>query len=188
MVTLSTAELYRCPTQWNLASLSGGERWYAVHTLPFNEARAEQHLINQNFITFMPKRLRTVRHARKLCTVEGPFFPRYLFVVLDLTRDPWRRVNGTCGVSRLVMCGDAPQAAPFGVVEALIASADARGILHLENNLKIGGPVRLMAGPFAEQLAFLDYLDDTGRVRVLLDILGRQVRLTTEVINVLPLA
>ena len=181
-------ELHQRPSAWNVAGLSEGQRWYAVHTQPLNEARAKQHLSNQDFTTFMPKRLKTVRHARKLTTIEAPFFPRYLFIVLDLGRDPWRQVNGTCGVSRLVMCGDAPQAAPPGVVEALIASADARGILHLNNNLKIGGPVRLMAGPFAEQLAFLDHLDDTGRVRVLLDILGRQVRLTTELTNVLPLA
>jgi transcription elongation factor/antiterminator RfaH len=188
MLIPSGADVHQRPGQWNLAGLSEGQRWYAVHTQPLNEARAEQHLSNQNFTTFMPKRLKTVRHARKLSTVEAPFFPRYLFVVLDLDRDSWRRVNGTFGVSRLVMCGDAPQAAPCGVVEALIASADARGILHLENKLKIGGPVRLMAGPFAEQLAFLDHLDDSGRVRVLLEILGRQVRLTTEVTNVFPLA
>ena len=187
MMTPRTTERDRAAAQWNTVGLSEGERWYAVYTQPLNEACAEQHLNNQNFMTFMPKRLKTVRHARKLNTVEAPFFPRYLFVALDLSRDPWRRVNGTCGVSRLVMCGDAPQAAPWGVVETLIASADTRGILHLNNNLTIGGPVRLLAGPFAEQLAILDHLDESGRVRVLLDILGRQVRLTTEATNVLPL-
>jgi transcription antitermination factor NusG len=44
-----------------------------------------------------------------------------------------------------------------------------------------------MAGPFAEQLAILDDLDDTGRVRVLLDILGRKVAVSTEANNVLPM-
>jgi transcription antitermination factor NusG len=46
----------------------------------------------------------------------------------------------------------------------------------------------LMAGPFAEHLAVLDYLDEAGRVQVLLDLLGRQVRVTTTETNVLPLA
>jgi transcription antitermination factor NusG len=40
----------------------------------------------------------------------------------------------------------------------------------------VGAKVRLAAGPFAEQLAILDRLDDSGRVRVLLEILGRPVR------------
>jgi transcription antitermination factor NusG len=39
--------------------------------------------------------------------------------------------------------------------------------------LRVGGPVRLTAGPFIEQLAILDDLDDAERVRVLLDIFGR---------------
>jgi transcription elongation factor/antiterminator RfaH len=164
-----------------------GERWYAVHTLPFAEARAECQLQRQQFLTFQPKRYKTVRHARKTSTVEAPFFPRYLFIALDIARDRWHSVNGTFGVSRLVMRGDEPHPVPHGVVEGLIAAADDRGILQLADKLKIGGPVRLMAGPFAEQLAILDHLDDCGRVRVLLDILGRQVAISTAANNVLPL-
>jgi transcriptional antiterminator RfaH len=167
-------------------ALSDGERWYAVNTLPFAEARAEGQLDRQGYRTFQPKRRKTIRHARRLSTVEAPFFPRYLFVVLDLARHQWRSVNGTFGVSRLVMRGDQPHPVPHGVVEALIAAADARGILRLGDRLQKGGPVRLMAGPFAEQLAILDHLDDTGRVRVLLDILGRQVAILTEANNILP--
>jgi transcription elongation factor/antiterminator RfaH len=168
------------------AGLSDCERWYAVHTQLFAEARAEGQLHRQGFRTFQPKRHKTVRHARRQSTVEAPFFPRYLFIVLDLARHQWRSVNGTFGVSRLVMWGDRPQPVPRGVVEALIAAADARGILQFGEKLQVGGPVRLMAGPFAEQLAILDRLDDAGRVRVLLDILGRQVAISTAANNVLP--
>jgi transcription elongation factor/antiterminator RfaH len=169
-----------------LGALSDGERWYAVHTLPFAEARAEGQLHRQGFRTFQPKRHKTVRHARRLSTVDAPFFPRYLFIVLDLARHQWRSVNGTFGVSRLVMRGDRPHPVPRQVVEALIATADARGILQFDDKLQIGGSVRLMTGPFAEQLAILDRLDDAGRVRVLLDILGRQVAISTAANNVLP--
>lgn len=168
--------------------LAEGEQWFAVHTLPFGEARAEGNLKNQDFQTFLPKRKKTIRHARKLATIDAPFFPRYLFVVLDLNRDQWRKINGTFGVARLVMRGDTPQPVPPGVVEALIASADARGILHLGEQLKIGSKVRLLAGPFAEQLAILEHLDDSGRVRVLAEILGRQVSVSTVASNVFPLS
>jgi transcriptional antiterminator RfaH len=121
-----------------------------------------------------------------LRTVEASFFPRYLFIVINLDRHQWRSVNSTYGVSRLIMLGDQPHPVPRGVVEALIAAADARGILQLGEQLQIGGAVRLLAGPFAEQLAVLDQLDDTGRVRVLLDILGRQVAISTGASNLLP--
>jgi transcription elongation factor/antiterminator RfaH len=168
------------------AALSAGERWYVVHTLPLDEARAQIQLENQNFVTFLPKRQKTIRHARKLTNVLGPFFPRYLFVVLDLARDQWRSVNGTFGVASLVMQGDQPAPVPHGVVEALVGSADERGLLQLRQNLRVGAPVRLATGPFAERLAILDRLDDSGRIRVLLDILGRQVFISTDCSNALP--
>lgn len=168
--------------------LDTGERWFAVHAQPFCEPRAQVNLENQGFRTFMPKRHKTVRHARKLRTVESPFFPRYLFVVLDLDRDRWRSVNGTFGVSRLVMRGELPEPVPRGVVETLIASADQHGILHLADRLKIGSPVRMLAGPFAEQLATLEHLDDVGRVRVLVDMLGRKVSISTAAKDLFPLA
>src|ERR1700757_4719519 len=167
--------------------LSGSERWYAVHTLPFAEARAEHQLRRQEFRTFQPKRYKTIRHARKLNTVEAPFFPRYLFIVLDLSRHQWRSINSTIGVSRLVMCADLPNPVPHGVVEALVEAADSRGILQFDRKLQLGESVRLLAGPFAEQIAILNKLDDAGRVQVLLHILGRQVQISTEANNLLPL-
>ena len=45
----------------------------------------------------------------------------------------------------------------------------------------------MLAGPFAEQLATLEQLDDLGRVRVLVDLLGRQVSITTAARDLLPI-
>jgi transcriptional antiterminator RfaH len=175
------------PADNTLLALAEGERWYVVHTLPFRETYAEGNLQKQGFRSCVPKRHKTVRHARKLTTVYAPFFPRYLFVVLDLGRDQWRKVNGTFGVARLIMAGDQPQPVPHGVVEVLTASADPSGILHLGEKLKIGSRVRLLAGPFAEQLAILEHLDDLGRVRVLVEILGRPVSVSTVARAVFPI-
>ena len=156
-------------------SVNDHSRWYAVHTQPNRESRAKNQLDNQAYEVFLPRRLKTIRHARKLTNVAAPFFPRYLFIRLDLTQQGWRSVNGTFGVSRLVMQGDMPHPVPRGIVEAMIASVDAKGFLRLEENLKIGSRVRLAAGPFAEKLGILDRLDDSGRVRVLLEIMGATV-------------
>src|SRR2546425_10203415 len=101
MSSSDRAEIFADATSAGMAgALRPGERWYAVHTLPQREAYAQGHLRNQRFATFLPKRRKTVRHARKLRAIEAAFFPRYLFVVLDLARDQWRSVNGTYGVSR----------------------------------------------------------------------------------------
>jgi len=153
----------------------GNVRWYVVHTQPRREFYAKAQLEGQGFRVFLPKRLRTVRHARTMANVEAALFPRYLFVELDLTRHPWRRVNGTFGVASLVMRSDLPHPMPRGIVEMMLTSVDRGGFLRFEQDLMVGAKVRLAAGPFAEQLAILDRLDDSGRVRVLLEILGRPV-------------
>jgi hypothetical protein len=57
-----------------------------VQTQPNRELRAKGQLENQAYEVFLPRRLKTVRHARKLTNVAAPFFPCYLFIRLDLTR------------------------------------------------------------------------------------------------------
>jgi transcription elongation factor/antiterminator RfaH len=147
-------------------------RWYAVNTLPHREFRAKHQLETQGFRVFLPQRLKTIRHARKLTHVQAPFFPRYVFIELDLTIHRWRSVNGTFGVRSLVMQGDTPHPVPRGIVETMIASTDQKDLLRFEHDLKAGTEVRLIAGPFAEQLGILERLDDSGRIRVLLKIMG----------------
>ncbi len=169
-------------------AFEGRQRWFAVHSLPRRETGAQQQLENQGFHTFLPLRLKTRCHARKLETVLAPFFPRYFFVVLDRDRDRWRSVNGTFGVARLVMAGDRPQPVPPGVVEALIALADGRGVLRFDEGgrLRVGQKVRILAGPFAEQIGLLQRLDDQGRVRLLLDIMGGPIAVTVPSATLVP--
>ena len=66
------------------------------------------------------------------------------------------QINSTFGVSRLVMLGEAPHPVPEGVIEALIAVTVDGGIVDLAAKLQEGSPVRVMAGPFADQFAMLD--------------------------------
>jgi transcription antitermination factor NusG len=84
------------------------------------------------------------------------------------------------------MVGERPCPAPHGIVESLVAVADAEGVLQLGSNLKVGAAVRLAAGPFADQLGILDRLDDAGRIRVLLSMFGQQVPVCLSRAHVLP--
>jgi transcription elongation factor/antiterminator RfaH len=151
-----------------------GPRWRLVRALTGREVFAAEQLERQGFVTFLPKQLKTVRHARKVRVALGAYFPGYLFVELDLAKDRWRSVNGTLGVSHLIGAEERPTPVPRGVVEALIEAADARGVLT-GPPLNAGQKVRIIAGAFADKLAVIERLDDAGRVRVLLDIVDRQV-------------
>ena len=156
--------------------LAEGERWYVARTLPQRELHAARQLANQGFRTFVARYCKNRRHARKLEIVSVPLFPRYIFVVVDRTRDRWRSINGTFGIDRLLMYGGEPQPVPRGVVENLIQATDEDGNVRFDFQLKEGQVVKITGGPFADLVGQLERLDEHGRVRVLLEILGGKVR------------
>lgn len=156
-------------------ALEQGERWFAARTHPYRENCAQFNINRLGFRTFFPRVRRTVRHARKLRNILAPLFPGYVFVILDLSRDRWRSVNGATGVASLIMGVDKPIPVPRGVIEALIATRENSGTVRLDRDLEIGQKVRILSGPFAHALCRLEHLDDRGRVCVLLEIMGGQV-------------
>jgi transcription antitermination factor NusG len=155
-----------------------GERWFAVQCVTHREAFAATQLRAQDFDVFLPLRPKTWRHAHRLEIRHVPFFPGYLFLVLDLDIDRWRSVNGTLGVKGLVMMGGGsrPLPLPPGSVEALLCEADDGGCLRPGGPLRIGQQVRILAGPFGDLMGELIGLDEAGRVRVLIELLGGRVR------------
>ena len=160
---------------WTELRSARGERWFAVFTLANKEVLARQELQNQGFEVFLPQRLKTVRHARRMTTQPAPIFPRYLFVRLSVERARWRSINGTRGVASLVSFGDVPTPVPESVVEELMGACDTRGVMQLACDLRPGQAVRLAAGPCAELVGTFKKLDGPDAVRILLDLLGRGV-------------
>ena len=165
-----------------------GQRWFAVHCRPQREAGALAQLQFQGYRVFMPVCWKTMRHARKLKTVRAPLFPRYLFVALDPNRDRWRAIKGTFGVCGLVMADAKPQPVPRGVVEKFMALTDNKGIMRFDSELAEGQPVRLLNGPFSEFVGELEQIDDAGRVRILLKVMGGQVPVWSEANSIAPAA
>lgn len=156
--------------------MTSGASWYVVFTRPNGEELAAQHLKRQGFSTYLPRRLTMRRHARKQQRVIRPLFPRYLFVGLDLGAQRWRSVHSTVGVSRLVCRGDDPESVPLGVVERLIDQQDENGCIRLAPSFRAGDRVRIREGAFADLVGLYEEITDAQRVTLLLDLLGRQVR------------
>jgi len=158
-------------------------RWYVVETQPCKEALAVEHLARQAFSSFCPRFRRLRRHARRQETVLAPLFPGYVFVRFDVDSQPWRSINGTFGVRRLVGSENTrPRPMPEDVMQQILARCRNGIVTQLVDRLEPGRAVRIVSGPFAESFAEIESLDDKGRVRVLLDILGSacSIRVTPE--------
>lgn len=155
---------------------TGGERWFLVNAQTAREPLAAQHLSRQGFRPFLPTTWRTIRHARQIRNERTAFFPGYLFVALDLEHDRWRSIDGTIGVVRLIKADGRPSSAPRGLVETLIEATGEDGVLDLVGGvLREGESVRIIRGPFADQLATVQAMSGEDRVRVLLSMMHQSV-------------
>ncbi len=157
---------------------ANGSHWYATHTRAREEHKALSHLKRQNYQVYLPLYTKKIRHARKSVQVVRPFFPRYLFVNLNLSITGWRSIRSTVGVADIVCFGDQPAPLPIGVIEALRSQEDADGFIQVagQNLFKPGDSVVVLGGPFARQPGICDGISDNERVAILLDLLGRKVR------------
>ncbi|SHL53570.1 transcriptional antiterminator RfaH [Bradyrhizobium lablabi] len=155
-----------------------GPRWYVVQTQVNGEAKAAQNLARQGYEIYLPRYLKRRRHARKVDFTAKPLFPRYMFVAIDMATQRWRSIQSTFGVARLVSNGDDPASVPEGVVHALRAREDDRGFVRLDCKpvFAPGDKVRVLAGAFMDSAGLFNGLADHDRVSILLEMLGRKVR------------
>jgi len=160
-----------------------GTRWYVVQTQVNGEAKAAQNLLRQGFEIYLPRYLKRRRHARKVDVIARPLFPRYMFVAIDVATQRWRAIQSTQGVSHLVCNGEEPAAVPNGVLGALRAREDERGFVRMEAKPAFapGDKVRVLAGAFMDNAGLFDGMGDHDRVAILLDMLGRKVRVYLDV-------
>lgn len=155
--------------------------WYVVYTHPMAEEKAARNLENQGFEVFLPRFKKLRRHARRVDEVIRPLFPRYLFVHFDAERDRWRSINGTFGVGYLICHGDTPVELPPAIVEEISGRKGSDGFVALDPpKFRKGDRVLVMDGPFADRFALCEEMPDSQRVVLLLDLLGRQVRVCTQ--------
>lgn len=154
--------------------------WHVVHTQPNGEERAAQNLLRQGFEAYLPLYRRRTRHARRIVTASRPLFPRYLFVRFDADAVRWRSINGTFGVVRLLCHGERPLAVPPGVVESIHQRADGEGYVRLDETSQFlpGQRIQIVEGAFALTTGLFQHMTDGRRVVLLLDLLGRKVRVS----------
>lgn len=156
--------------------------WYVLHSKPHKERQLNAFLESQGIETFYPTL--NVKPVNPRASKIRPYFPRYLFIHVNLETIEVRTIKWAPGAVRLVEFGGHPAAVPDNLIYQLrnrLQSIEAAGGLFLEG-IQRGDPVRIINGPLTGYDAIFDArLDGTERVKVLLDMLGRQVYATLNV-------
>jgi transcriptional antiterminator RfaH len=157
-------------------------RWYVVQSHPHSERKAVAHLNRQGFDTYLPCYLKRRRHARRVENVIMPLFPNYLFVAFDAAIQRWRCIQSTIGVVKLVCYNDMPATVPFQIVEELKSKEDERGLIPIDRHPPFarGDRIQVKNGVFSSCLGVFQGLSGSERAAILLDLLGRKVRVVIE--------
>jgi len=151
----------------------GGNEWYVLELLKDKALVAEANLKAQGFATFNPQLRAPVRQFGKVANRLRPVFPGYCFVSCSISDGRWRAINSTRGVKRFA---GPPGLRPAPVKQTVVASLMERcrnGVLDPTiGELRIGQQVRLDDCAFAGAWAHVHEMDDAGRVKVLISLLG----------------
>ncbi len=165
----------------NTSASERASHWYVAQTHPRAEAKAAEHLTRQGFGVYLPHFRKKRRHARRIDVVKAPLFPRYLFVSIDVATQRWLSIQSTVGVARLICHGEAPAPVQRGIIETLRQREDDDGFITLPPRLfKPGEELRVLDGAFTGTFGLFEGMTDSERVTILLDLLGRKVRVTLD--------
>jgi transcriptional antiterminator RfaH len=156
--------------------------WYAIHTHPKQEDRAERNLQAWNVETFFPK----IRDCRfNEFTSEPsyfikPLFPGYLFARFALN-NLLHKVRFTRGVHSVVCIGSDPAPVDNRVIEVIAAQIDATGFVKIGADLDPGAKVLIQAGPFKGLTGIFEReASAADRIKILLDCVSFQARVEVE--------
>ena len=161
--------------------------WYAVHTKHHRETRVRDHLKQKTISAFLPLIEVTRRYrSRRVARLE-PLFPGYLFVQMDcMEHNPgqWDVVRWAPGVRSILGNDQAAVPVPDQVIEAIKAETRDQGFVRPRLDYEPHAHALIRHGPLAGLEAVFDRpLSRSGRVSVLVQILGQESRVQLDAID-----
>jgi transcriptional antiterminator RfaH len=149
--------------------------WYVLHSKPQKEQWLYKQLNALNIDVYYPC-LNTKNEKLHLCSVK-PYFPRYLFVNVDLKLTGISMLQWIPGSLGLVSFGGEPACVPEVLLQRIRHRVDEinNAANDMLSGLKPGDEVVIHSGPFAGYDAiFCSRLRDSERVQVFLRVLQDQ--------------
>ena len=163
------------------------KKWYLAQCKPNATHIAVRNLDNQGFASFLPLQKNTIRKAKGFQHQIRPLFPGYLFVQLDPSEGPWRKINSTRGIARLIRFGTEPSVVPDAIITGLMALCNEMGIIQGDKAFSVGNRVQITQGPFSGFVATIADFEANARIYILLEIMGQTTNVTIDATALAPL-
>lgn len=170
----------KLPQRQSIAELDR-TRWAVVQTEPRAERLAQLCLQSVGFMVARPTfQQQVVRIKRRSLgqqdgtveVVERNTFPQYLFAWLGDGAPHWKRIWSGMGVQGVLCMAGEPALVPERAMELVLGELPLKRLMFRMKEL-----VEVQSGPFRDNVGVVDSgVDESGRVRILLHVMGRRVR------------
>lgn len=155
-----------------LSAITKGMSFWAVAQTESLRERTAQRWLDAEFQTYLP----VIRSATDRFV---PLFPSYLFVKVG--EIGWSRINSSVGIVQMLLAGDQPAKLKDSII-AELKGRERNGVVRLPKPqpFRIGDKVRVIHGSFVDLVGLYDGMSMRDRQFVLLELLGRKVRVEIE--------
>lgn len=158
----------------NIESLS---TWFLIYTKPKQEKVAETNLVRQGYRVYLPYVQLSKRRQGGYQMISEPMFPPYLFIYLNPISDNWAPIRSTKGVTSLVRFGGMPAKVPTPLIEFLMKNQENKPSSEpTVPEFKQGESIQILDGVMAGYQGLFEAKSGTKRVTVLLDIVGKAMK------------
>lgn len=172
------------------------KRWYVVHTYSGYENKVKEHLEQaQRGETAAAKKLgqiliptedvAEIRDGRKTVSTKK-MYPGYILVEMDMEDDSWYLVKNTPGVTGFVGTGRNPTPITEEEVDRIMHQmTETTESPRPKVTYDINERVRVIEGPFSNFSGTVaDINHERGKLKVMIDILGRQTSVELDFLHV----
>jgi transcriptional antiterminator RfaH len=123
--------------------------WYAIHTNPKQEMRAESNLNAWGVETYLPKiRECSINQYNNNCTwLIKPLFPRYFFARFRFNTIG-HKIRYTRGIRDIVGFGETPAAVDDEIIKLIRSRHNELGYVKLEGDINPGDEIVVKDGIF----------------------------------------
>ena len=141
------------------------KKYYVIHTKPKQENKALINLQRQGFKIWFPFFKKTIFFKNKEIEKKEPFFPGYIFVILDIIKDDWSKIQSTFGVKYLITYNGVPKE---------IENSNVKEIKKVVSGatLNLNDKVKIISGKLINKKGKIIEMCSSNRVKLLLESLN----------------
>ncbi len=167
------------------------KKWYVVHTQTGSEEKAKAGLLKRMQTTALKdyieeivvptEQVSEVRGGKKRIS-ERKFFPGYVIIKMEMTKESWYLVKSTPGITGFIGMGRKPTPISEEEVKLILRRTEDTEIKPTpKTTFEVGESIRIAEGPFANfNGSVTEIYPERGKLKVSVSVFGRSTPVELE--------